>query len=50
MQDDWHVRIFSESGQPLNITELRAGSRVKAYLSTVGRHVGVQVREYIKEI
>ena len=28
MQDDWHVRIFSDDAKPLNITELKAGHKV----------------------
>ena len=49
MQDDWHVRVFSEDGKPLNITELKAGDRVLGHLSSPGRHVGIPVDETIEE-
>jgi 3-amino-4-hydroxybenzoic acid synthase len=49
MQDDWHVRIFSEDGKPLNITELKPGDRVLGHLSSPGRHVGIPVDETIEE-
>src|SRR5262249_31200254 len=39
MQDDWHVRIFSEQGTPLNITELKPGDRVLGHVAKPGRHV-----------
>jgi len=50
MQDDWHVRVFSEGGEPLNITQLKPGDRVLAHLSTPGRHVGIPVDETISEV
>lgn len=49
MQDDWHVRIFSEDAKPLNVTELRPGDRVLAHLGKPGRHVGIEVDEHIVE-
>ncbi|AUX41169.1 3-dehydroquinate synthase [Sorangium cellulosum] len=49
MQDDWHVRIFSEDAKPLNITELRQGDRVLAHPAKPGRHVGIKVDEHIIE-
>ena len=49
MQDDWHVRIFSADGKPLNITELKAGDKVLGHLSSPGRHVGIPVDETIEE-
>lgn len=49
MQDDWHVRIFSDAGKPLNITELKVGDRVLGHLSQPGRHVGIQIDEQIVE-
>ncbi|MBC8006658.1 MAG: 3-dehydroquinate synthase [Prolixibacteraceae bacterium] len=50
MQDDWHVRIFSDQAQPLNVTELKPGNRVLGFGSTPGRHVGVKVDEQIIEV
>ncbi|AUX21457.1 3-dehydroquinate synthase [Sorangium cellulosum] len=49
MQDDWHVRIFSDDAKPLNITELRQGDEVLAHLARPGRHVGIKVDEHIIE-
>lgn len=49
LQDDWHVRVFSPAGQPLNITELKAGDQVLAYQADPGRHVGIKIDENIKE-
>jgi 3-dehydroquinate synthase II/3-amino-4-hydroxybenzoic acid synthase len=49
MQDDWHVRIFSEDAKPLNITELRPGDKVLGHLAKPGRHVGIKVDEHIME-
>jgi 3-amino-4-hydroxybenzoic acid synthase len=49
MQDDWHVRVFSADGKPLNITELKAGDKVLAHLASPGRHVGIPVDETIEE-
>jgi len=50
MQDDWHVRIFSDKAQPLNVTELKPGHRVLGFGTTPGRHVGVPVDEQIIEV
>ncbi|MFP5393599.1 MAG: 3-dehydroquinate synthase II, partial [Gammaproteobacteria bacterium] len=49
MQDDWHVRIFSDQALPLNVTELKPGDRVLGVGATPGRHVGVKVDEHIVE-
>lgn len=49
MQDDWHVRIFSDKALPLNVTELKPGDRVLGFGTTPGRHVGVKVDEQIFE-
>ena len=49
MQDDWHVRIFSDDAKPLNITELKAGDKVLGHLAAPGRHVGIKVDEHIIE-
>lgn len=49
MQDDWHVRIFSADGKPLNITALRPGDRVLGHRADPGRHVGISVDEFIVE-
>lgn len=49
MQDDWHVRIFSDDAKPLNITELKPGDKVLGHLAQPGRHVGIKVDEHIIE-
>jgi 3-dehydroquinate synthase II/3-amino-4-hydroxybenzoic acid synthase len=49
MQDDWHVRVFSAAGTPLNVTALKAGDEVLAHLARPGRHVGIKVEETILE-
>lgn len=49
MQDDWHVRVYSDDARPLNITELSPGDRLLAHLALPGRHVGIKVDEHIIE-
>jgi 3-amino-4-hydroxybenzoic acid synthase len=49
MQDDWHVRIFSDEAKPLNITDLRPGDKVLGHLAKPGRHVGIKIDEHIIE-
>jgi 3-dehydroquinate synthase II/3-amino-4-hydroxybenzoic acid synthase len=49
LQDDWHVRVFSADGLPLNITHLKVGDRVLGYVTQPGRHVGIRVTEQILE-
>jgi 3-amino-4-hydroxybenzoic acid synthase len=49
MQDDWHVRIFSDDAKPLNITELKPGDKVLGHVAVPGRHVGIKVDEHIIE-
>lgn len=50
MQDDWHVRVFSDQAKPLNVTELKPGDRVLGFGTEPGRHVGVKVDEHIIEL
>ncbi|GAA4462922.1 3-dehydroquinate synthase II [Nibrella saemangeumensis] len=49
LQDDWHVRIYSDKVTPLNITELKPGDKVLGYVTEPGRHVGIKVDEHIIE-
>lgn len=49
MQDDWHVRIFSSTAKPLNISELKPGDKVLGYVTEPGRHVGIKINESIIE-
>ncbi|RBH49077.1 3-dehydroquinate synthase, partial [Pseudomonas sp. MWU13-2860] len=50
MQDDWHVRVFSDEAKPRNVTELKPGDRVLGFGTEPGRHVGVKVDEHIIEL
>lgn len=50
MQDDWHVRIFSDESKPLNITELRPGDKLLGHLAKPGRHMGIKIDEHIIEV
>lgn len=49
LQDDWHVRVFSDEGKPRNITELKRGDKLLGWVSEPGRHVGIKVSENIVE-
>lgn len=49
MQDDWHVRIFSDEAKPLNISHLKPGDKVLGYVTEPGRHVGIKINESIIE-
>jgi 3-amino-4-hydroxybenzoic acid synthase len=49
MQDDWHVRVFSDTAKPLNISELKPGDKVLGYATEPGRHVGIKINESIIE-
>ena len=50
MQDDWHVRVFSDEAKPRNITELKPGDKVLGFGTEPGRHMGVKVDEHIIEM
>lgn len=50
VQDDWHVRIFSDQGTPSNVTDLKPGDKVLGYTTEPGRHVGIKVDEHIIEV
>jgi 3-amino-4-hydroxybenzoic acid synthase len=49
LQDDWHVRVFSDEGLPLNISEIKPGDKVLGYVTEMGRHVGIKIDETIIE-
>lgn len=49
LQDDWHVRVYSDEAKPRNITELKPGDRVLGHVTDPGRHVGIKVSEHILE-
>ncbi|MDT9682487.1 3-dehydroquinate synthase II [Streptomyces sp. TRM76323] len=49
LQDDWHVRVMSAEGKPLNLTEVVPGTRLLGRVTEPGRHVGIKVDEEISE-
>jgi 3-amino-4-hydroxybenzoic acid synthase len=49
LQDDWHVRVMSADGKPLNLTEVRPGTGLLGHVCAPGRHVGIKVAEQINE-
>lgn len=49
VQDDWHVRVMGADGKPKNVTTLKRGDKLLAFLSKPGRHVGIAVDETILE-
>ncbi|GAA5086033.1 3-dehydroquinate synthase II [Nocardia iowensis] len=49
LQDDWHVRVMSAEGKPLNLTEVRPGTKLLGHIVEPGRHVGIKVAEQISE-
>jgi 3-amino-4-hydroxybenzoic acid synthase len=49
VQDDWHMRVFSSKGEIINVTNLKPGDMVKAYVCEPGRHVGIKIEETIIE-
>jgi 3-dehydroquinate synthase II/3-amino-4-hydroxybenzoic acid synthase len=49
LQDDWHVRVFSDEGLPLNISDIEAGCKVLGHVTEMGRHVGIKIDEAIFE-
>jgi 3-amino-4-hydroxybenzoic acid synthase len=46
LQDDWHVTIYSERGQPICLSDLKPDP-VLNHLGKPGRHVGICVDETI---
>ncbi|SDZ46602.1 3-dehydroquinate synthase II/3-amino-4-hydroxybenzoic acid synthase [Amycolatopsis xylanica] len=49
LQDDWHVRVMSAEGKPLNLTDVRPGESLLGHVVPPGRHVGIKVAEQISE-
>lgn len=49
VQDDWHIRIFGENGEPRNASTIQVGDLLLAYLCHGGRHVGVKISESLEE-
>lgn len=49
LQDDWHVRVMGEHGEPLNLTDVRPGTGLLGHVTEPGRHVGIKVAEQISE-
>jgi 3-dehydroquinate synthase II/3-amino-4-hydroxybenzoic acid synthase len=49
LQDDWHVRVMSDEGEPLNLTTVVPGTGLLGHVAEPGRHVGIKVAERISE-
>jgi 3-amino-4-hydroxybenzoic acid synthase len=49
LQDDWHVRVMSDEGKPLNLTTVVPGTGLLGHVAEPGRHVGIKVAERISE-
>ncbi|QHY95112.1 3-amino-4-hydroxybenzoic acid synthase [Streptomyces sp. S4.7] len=49
LQDDWHVRVMSAEGKPLNLTDVVPGTELLGHVTEPGRHVGIKVAERISE-
>lgn len=49
VQDDWHIRILGPGATVLNASCLKKGDKVMAYKMSGGRHVGIQIDEYLEE-
>lgn len=49
VQDDWHIRILGPGATVLNASCLKKGDKVMAYKLSGGRHVGIQIDEYLDE-
>jgi 3-amino-4-hydroxybenzoic acid synthase len=49
LQDDWHVRVMSDEGRPLNLTTVVPGTGLLGHVAEPGRHVGIKVAERISE-
>lgn len=49
LQDDWHVRVMSAEGKPLNLTDVVPGTKLLGRVTEPGRHVGIKVDEEISE-
>lgn len=50
LQDDWHVRVMGADATPLNLTEVRPGTKLLGHVAAPGRHVGIKVAEQIDEL
>ncbi|AUX48043.1 uncharacterized protein SOCE26_095690 [Sorangium cellulosum] len=50
VQDDWHVRLFGAGAEIRPSSEIRPGDRLLGYVDQPGRHVGLRIRETIKEL
>jgi len=49
VQDDWHIRILSGTGAPLNASTLKIGDELLCYICDTGRHVGIKINESLTE-
>jgi len=49
LQDDWHVRIYGFDGLVRNVSDIKQGDEMLAYVCRGGRHVGIKIDETIIE-
>ncbi len=49
VQDDWHIRIFGATGEPLNASTIKKGDQLLTYMCNGGRHVGIKIDEALEE-
>jgi 3-dehydroquinate synthase II len=49
MQNAETIRLTKPGGEPVSITQLKAGDRVLSYVEEAGRHFGVKIEETIVE-
>lgn len=50
VQDDWNIRIIGTEDKTLNSSNIKVGDKVLGHICNPGRHAGIQIDEYIKEI
>lgn len=49
VQDEWHIRVLGIDGKAYNVSSLKAGDILAAYVCEPGRHVGIKITESIIE-
>ena len=49
LQNAETIRLINENKEPVSVTDLKAGDKVKAYIDTNARHFGISIEENIVE-
>lgn len=49
LQNAETIRLINENKEPISVTDLKAGDKVKAYIDTNARHFGIAIEENITE-